>query len=235
MTNNEANSIKRFYCFGNDNHQEVIANCFEWVAETGGTIIASLISTFKSSFELKTESEYKKFLQLCDSSNVYLKTIRGDSFVPAGERLLLLFLDEDEIARVENEINSSHHSLEVNEILMLVWNPEWVINWIKLYNPQLIGTAPEDWSEEMIEALSAYEMPEEISKLLEHIGRESEACGYFLDYQERDLLRRDLKEHKSLWSNVTTDDVRNKCVKLKMDLKVINEIVEIVKKSKDCK
>ena len=85
----------------------------------------------------------------------------------------------------------------------------------------------------MREALSAYEMPEEISKLLEHIGRESEACGNYLDYLERDLLRKDLKEHRCLWSKITTDDVRNKCIEQKMDLKILNEVVQIVKKNKN--
>lgn len=233
MTNDKDNKIKRFYRFRNDNQQEVIAECFEWVADTGGTIIASLTSTFKNSFELKSESEYKKFLQLCDSSNVYLKTIRGGSFIPSGERLLLLFLDEDEVARVENEISSSHNSLEVSEILMLVWNPKWAINWVKLYDSQLIGAVPDDWNEEEIKASLSYEMPEEISKLLEHIGRESKASGNFLDYPETDLLRKDLKEHKNLWSKINTDDVVNKCIEQKIDLKVMTEIVEIFKKSKN--
>lgn len=225
MTGNKSDEIKRSCCFLTSEQQIPLEDFLDWLAEEDGTFLTNSKATINSAFDSRTIKSYEK-------KGVVFQSTRG-SYSLHHKRILLFRLIDKELSEVEHQVNISHAQDTIEEICFLGGFAKPVINWIRRYEPELLGDTPEDWNKEVIEASCTYELPEEISGLLEHIGLASKAGGNFLDDYEKDLLRKDLKEHKSLWSKVATDDVRIKCNEQKMDLKVINEVVEIVKKNKN--
>ena len=135
-----------------------------------------------------------------------------------------------QIAKAESMIESKVSAHSIEEILLLVWNEKWAINWIKRYKPELIGEVPEGWDDEKLKELVEEPLPNEIENYLESLAMKAKAYGNSMYWREEKGLKKYFKENRNLCRSVSSEALRNKCNELGMSLKDINYIVALYEK-----
>ena len=237
MNIDKVEKIKRSYCFIEQSTADAVQDCLAWLDDTDGTIIVgnkcTLMNALREAFNITTDTQFKKFQNDLESENISIQVMQNSVVNLKYKKVLMLYLTEKDLESIEIAIRKIQNVKDVGEVRLLVWNFNDAKNWVRRYKPKLKGTAPKDWNEEVSNKSSNHKLPEDISKLLEHIALESNLYSDGMNYRERDALTEDLRKHKTLWSEVSGEDVRDKCNKLEMTLKDINEVVEIVKKNKN--
>ena len=222
----KSDGIKRMYYFrdGVDAPFEGL----EWVREKGGTIFANAKGTFKDSFDLDTEGQFKSFESNCNADGITLSTNRG-GFSIKGTRLFVLYPDKDDLAAAEERLASKFPETNIEEVLVLVWNAGWVVDWVRRYGAELIGDAPESWSEK-VDVSKAVDMPADIVKILESMAMHAEISDNKLPWQERDQLKSDMMKNMAYWRAVTPEQVKAKCFELGMSVTDSEEIAGMLKR-----
>ncbi|GEM_PF-585996 len=228
-------NIKRCYYFRTENYEEpteAVQDGFNWIKETGGTIITNVQDTFYGSFNLSGQSGYQKFEQVCLRSNIWLKTIRGQSFSPKGKRTLLLFLDRKGLVQFEQNINEGHFDSSLEQILLLVWNEGEVQDWVWRYNAELLGKAPDGWKERIDSFKTVQPVPKDIDGILAYLAEKAKGYNCSLQNQEINRLKADLMQNWSKWEDLSERQIKGKCFELKMSLRDVDTIVDLFQKRK---
>ena len=114
----------------------------------GGTLIAGTKSMLQDVFDAPTEAAYRKLSESCRKRKVRLETARGSISI-SGPRLVLMFLSGEEISRTEQKLLNAGTDPAVEEVLLLVWDEDSALDWIRKHNPELIGVAPNGWEEKL--------------------------------------------------------------------------------------
>ena len=220
------NTVLRHYLersTSNDAAYEALA----WVGETGGTIITNVKGTFKRAFDLATPKEYSSFASKCCRYRVGLETMRGGYSVK-GERLVYLYLIGEELTKVESRL-SSIGIPGLKDILLVVWNKESVRPWIEHYHAKPLNCAAGDNDPQPSEA--AYGLPEDISRVLEHLATMAAGYGNSMKWNEEAKLKSDLMKNRQAWMDIPIGAIRQKCSDLGMALADTNTIIELVEKA----
>lgn len=227
MTDKE---ISRFYIFNSDTIGDAALAGLEWVLEQGGTIITNLKQTFRNSFGLETDRKYEEFEKALKKREVYLCTLQGSSPNLRGKRLVLLYLDERELERVENIIEYSKTDGNIEEILLVVWNSSWIKNWVSRYNAKIIGEAPDSWHYE--NANEEISLPQDIVRILKLFASRADLNNGTLPWQEIEQLKSDLMINWDFWRDISVENIRAQCKKLNMSLSSARTIIEQIEKRK---
>lgn len=225
--------ITRQYFFITDKPNEAAMAGLRWVCETGGTIVTNLKRTIEETFDLDTARQYSDFEDFCHLHDVDIRTLRGHSCKPTGKRLFALYLDEEDLAETEESIERYHACDELEEMLLLVWNGQWVKNWVERYHAQLIGEAPEGWHEYIEDGNKRQPVPEDIQRILEYLAAMAKGYGNSMKWDEEAKLKSDLMRNWQYWKPVSVEAIRIRCGELGMSLKDIRTITDMIQKRRD--
>ena len=225
--------ITRQYFFMADKPNEAAKAGLRWVCETGGTIVTNLKQTIEKTFDLDTAGQYSDFENYCHLHGVGIQTLRGHSCKPTGKRLFALYVDEENLAETEEGIERHHACDELEEMLLLVWNEQWIKNWVKRYDAQLIGEAPEGWHECIKGDGQRQPIPEDIQRILKHLAAMAKGYGNSMKWNEEAKLKSDLMKNWQYWAPVSVEAIRMRCGELGMSLKDIKTITDMIQKRKD--
>lgn len=221
------NAIQRYYSESAVTANDAAYEALAWVKETGGTIIANAKGTFENTFDLGTAKKYSSFVNECNRNGIQLMTMRGGYSVK-GERLVCLYLIGDELAKVESHLCSTGTS-ELKETLLVVWNMESVESWIEHYHAKPLNCSNEECGIQPDE--SNYELPEDISNILEFLASMAAGYGNKMKWNEKEKLKSDLMKNRQAWMRVSIKAIRQKCSELGMTLTDTNTIAELIEKT----
>ena len=218
--------IKRMYYFRNSDDAPFAG--LEWVRETGGTVLANSKGTLRDSFDFDTDGQFKNFENACRTDGVALATTRG-GFSISGRRLFMLYPDKQDLEAVEERLAKRYLPSDVEEILVLVWNDGWVVDWVKRYGPELIGDAPDGWFDK-VGVVDAGDMPADIAEILELMAMKAQISDNKLPWQEKDQLKSDMMKNMAYWRAVTPEQVKAKCFELGMSVGDSDEIAGMLER-----
>ena len=140
-----------------------------------------------------------------------------------------MFVSGDEISRNEHNLLNAGTDPAVEEVLLLVWDEDSALDWIRKHNPELIGVAPNGW-EEKLAAGDTTSMPDDITAILEYLAASPQIYGNSLKWNEKAKLKADLMHNTAAWRRTSSDQVKRKCLELGMSLEDANLVSDLVKK-----
>ena len=221
--------IKRMYYFRDSS--DAPFKGFEWVRKTGGTALVDSKRTLRDSFDLDTDRKFKSFENACRTDGITLASTRG-GFDIGGRRLFMLYPDKQDLEAAEERLAKCYLPTDVEEILVLVWNDSWVVDWVKRYGAKLIGDAPDGWLEK-VDVVDTSGMPADIVEILELIAMKARTSDNKLPWQEKDQLKSDMMKNMVYWRTVTPEQVKEKCFELGMSVADGDEVAGMLQRRLD--
>ncbi len=218
-------NIWRAYTFPTGDPKLIGKANLYWVTETGGTIITHKKRVFEKYFGLRNKKEMQKFEM---RNRVQLIVIRQNPYVVKGKKALLMYLNREDLARFEHLLDMDYSDSKIKQVLVLAENEDDIKDWVWHYDANLLGDAPEGWTE----ALAAYKkfekLPTEIDKILQYLADAAKDHHNTLRQHELDRLKADLMRKWNAWENVTEHQVKGRCYELKMSLADTDIIVDLL-------